>query len=185
MTNKTQGWVPVKMLAMVAGCFVGLSAQAQVVVGIGDGWHEFTFGDTGSNWNNYFTLALSSTTTFNVKVTDVGDQGDRFRVSLYQPPSPAALSPSPWDTSTPQNIDGGTTSDYDTAFASEKWSSGAWTVTLNSGTYAFLGQVIASGPGKGGSGGIELVAVPEPASAAVFASLGMLGFALLRHARKS
>lgn len=160
----------------VSALLLGAPAKADVISSY-DTWYEFGFGDTGSAWDTSFTFTLASPTTLKLKVTDGYEAGDRFSVAYDSNPL--------GDTSVPTGTLGDNAGgNYDAAFADAKWSSGSWTLALGAGTHTIAGKSLVSALKAGGSGAVQLTAVPEPGATALLASLGVLGFAAVRKYRR-
>lgn len=163
--------------AAVSASLFSVPAEAEVISSY-DTWYEFGFGDTGSAWDTSFSFTLASPTTLQLKVTDGYEAGDRFSVAYDSNPL--------GDTSVPTGTLGDDVgANYDTAFADARWSSGSWTLALGAGTHTITGKSLVSALKAGGSGAVELTVVPEPGATALFASLGVLGFAAIRKYRRS
>ncbi len=103
-------------------------------------WRPFSFGDVG---DIYFDTINVGTKCGLLQVTDAFNSGDRFSVRVFRGASQVAA----FNTSTPR--DGHYTTDYDDAYASRNFSSGA--AVLDPGIYRVQVTVLESPFGSGGA----------------------------------
>ncbi len=103
-------------------------------------WRPFSFGDEG---DIYFDTINVGTNCGLLQVTDAFASGDRFNVRVFRGASQVAS----FNTSPPR--DGEFTTDYDDAFASRSFSSGA--TVLDPGLYRVQITVLDSPFGSGGA----------------------------------
>ncbi|MFA7441709.1 MAG: PEPxxWA-CTERM sorting domain-containing protein [Sphingomonadaceae bacterium] len=155
--------------AVVAVALPAASASAAIPLTVNGGWQAFNFGSAGSAIENEpFIFTLTGPGVF--KITDAFLSGDQFEIFIN--------GVSHGLTSVP--VAGSNVSDdYAAAFASPAFSSASY--QLGAGAYSVTGIVTLSS--RGGGGGAEVVAVPEPATwAMLIAGFGMVGAGLRRRA---
>lgn len=161
-----------KLAIGVALGLTAIPATAAPIV-LGSGWQPFSFGAVGSSFSRTFEFTLTGTAQFNV--TDAFLDGDQFQIFIN--------SVNQGLTSTPVN-DGTNTSNYDTAFASPKFSHASY--LLGPGTYSVSGITHLSPYGGGGAAAELVAAVPEPATwAMMLVGFGVIGGASRYRRRKA
>ncbi len=157
--------------------FFIISRAHAVVLNVGAGWQDFGFSGVGSSFDTDFTFTLLDHASF--RVTDAFLDGDRFAING----APPLL------TSNPANDGTQVTSDFDAAFASQKYSHASF--ELAPGSYTITGTVLSS-PCGSGTAAAELVATTAPAMAAAVPEpstwammiLGFCGLGFMAYRRK-
>jgi hypothetical protein len=181
----------VRAAVLVGGLLVGVAGVARadmvtVPITVGGGWQWFWWHEAPGAWNDdwislphkYVAFTYTSPDWTSLQVTDVHVAGDRFEVydtDWLNPIGTTSASASvPWEY----------TSDIDDAYASSRWSSGAF--LLAPGDHAIRIKTIETAPlsepgsaaNAAGSGALRVDSVPAPVPAPAGVTLGVIGLGL-------
>lgn len=174
---------PAKPLIAAILATAALCAEADTVSQISTAdWSSFYFAGSGSAWLDDYAFNAPGILSFSItlsgpamlKVTDAGLSGDVFEVF----DNGASLGYTSLPTPGGSADSGG---DFDLALAGDEWSHGQWLLAAGSHLITGVASVSAYGAGVGG---VQISAVPEPASLALLlGGLGLLGATARRRSR--